>query len=309
MEIANAGNGRLAAKNRQISADGVRVWQATEADFSQILQLLKITSLHYKHVDWFDACDWLGSPGFVVSCDEDGAKGCLAITAEPKPAAWVRLAAVERRGMGYTRSFLQLAAMFDPVCDYLHKNGVSVVGWMAPTVWPDGWPEKLGFTEYERVITYQKPTFNIPNLRAVPNLMIRPAVLDDMPHLAKIEARAFAPIWRHSAKGLGVAMSQAFSFDVALLDGKLVGFQHSATNRGSAVHLARITVDPMVQNRGIGGQLLAHAIRGYQRRGAIHMTLNTESANVGAQRLYARFGYVANRRRFSLYTMELSTTQ
>ena len=306
MEIANDDNGRAGDFFRRKSADSVRVWQAREADFSLIDSLLRTAPWRHKHVDWFEPKSWLGSPDFVVSHASNGAKGCLAIVADPGPAAWVRLAALERQGFNRNQAFLQMATMVDEVCDYLQETGVSIIGWMAPIAWPNEWPERLGFIEREKIITYQKPTFKLPELRPVSGLQVRPATLDDMEALADIECKAFAPIWRHSARGLGIAMAHAFSFDVAELNGELVGFQHSAPGRGSAAHLARITVDPTVQGKGVGGHLLAHAINGYQRRGAINMTLNTESANINAQRLYTRFGYAPNGHEFPLYTMDLT---
>ena len=305
MEIANDGKRRADGFFRRTSADSVQVWQARESDFYLINSLLKSAPWRHKHVDWFEPKSWLGSPDFVVSHASNGARGCLAIVADPGPGAWVRLAALERQGFNRNQAFLQMATMVDEVCDYLQNTGVSIVGWMAPIAWPNEWPERLGFAEQEKIITYQKPTFTLPTLREVAGLIIRPAILDDMEGLAEIECRAYAPIWRHSARGLAIAMTHAFSFDVAELNGKLVGFQHSAPGRGPAAHLARITVDPAVQGQGVGGQLLAHAIQGYQRRGAINMTLNTESANINAQRLYSRFGYTPNGHEFPLYTMEL----
>ncbi|MFK7800266.1 MAG: GNAT family N-acetyltransferase [Anaerolineae bacterium] len=306
MEIANDKNGQASGFVNRNPAENVKVWQAREADFNVAETLLKTAPWRHKHVDWFETKSWLGSPGFVMSHSQDGSKGCLAIVADPGPGAWVRVAALERQSFNRKQSFLQMSAMVDQVCEYLIQNGVKIIGWMAPIAWPDGWPEKLGFTESERVITYQKPTFKIPPLNTIDGLHIRAATSEDMPHLAEIESRAFPPIWRHSATGLNRAMDQAFSFDVALINNKLVGFQHSATGRGAAAHLARITVDPAVQGRGVGGHLLAHAIKGYQRRGAIEMTLNTESANVNAQRLYKRFGYRPSGHQFPLYTMALA---
>ncbi|MFT5195070.1 MAG: ribosomal-protein-alanine N-acetyltransferase [Cellvibrionaceae bacterium] len=306
MEIANDENGKFSDSFNRNSANDIQVWQARESDFGAIKNMLESAPWRHKHVDWFESDNWLGSPSFIMSQSAGGANGCLAITAAPKPGAWVRLAALERHSFNRKQSFLQMASMVDAVCDHLHKDGVSIIGWMAPIAWPDEWPEKLGFSESEKIITYQKPTFALPSIKPVPSLRIRPGKAEDMVVLEEIESRAFFPLWRHSALGLTHAMAKAFSFDVALIGDSLVGFQHSAPGRGSAAHLARITVDPEFQGHGIGSQLLAHAIKDYQRRGAIDMTLNTESSNIKAQKLYARFGYASNGYRYPLYTMELT---
>lgn len=269
-------------------------------------QLLKSATWRYQHVDWFELDYWIDRPKFVISQSRDGYWGCLAAAADPMPGAWVRAVALERNSHNYKRSFLQLAELFDDVLDHLAAEGVEIVGWMAPVTWPADWPEKLGFQLKENIITYQKHTFALPALESVDGLLIRPCTIADTSTLEEIEARAFEPLWRHSAAGICQAMSKAFSLDVAILNGQIVGFQHSAHGRGAAVHLARITVDPSAQGKGIGSHLLAHAIRGYQRQGAINMTLNTESANVRAQSLYARFNYKPNEHSFPLYAIDLT---
>ena len=278
---------------------------AKTGDIPFLEQLLKTATWRYQHVDWFDIAHWIEKQKFIISQSQDGQWGCLAIAADPLPGAWVRVAALERNNVNYKRSFLQLSEMFDDVLDQLANEGVKIVGWMAPIAWPSDWPEKLGFRLKENIITYQTPTFALPHLEPVDGLLIRPATHADTDMLAEIEARTFEPLWRHSAAGLSQAITKAFSLDVAELNGQTVGFQHSARGRGAAVHLARITVDPSVQSKGIGSQLLAHAIRGYQKKGAINMTLNTESSNIRAQSLYTRFSYKPNEHSFPLYAIEL----
>lgn len=305
MEIANSDEIGFEANNLQILENGDRLWRARTADLTQIERLAESATWRHRHVDWFSIGFWLEQAEFVMSRSADGALGCLSISADPLPGAWLRVAALERNGFNSKKSFLQLAAMMDMVCDALSAQGVTEIGWMAPIAWPEQWPEKLGFRATEQIITYQKPTFKLPDLPTLANLEIRPGRPEDGFALASIEERAYPPLWRHSAEGAIAAMQKAFSFDVALIEGEVVGFQHSASNRGGAVHLARITVDPRFQGMGIGSHLLAHAIEQYQKFGILNMTLNTESANLGAQKLYERFGYKPNGHKFPMYTMQL----
>jgi ribosomal protein S18 acetylase RimI-like enzyme len=121
---------------------------------------------------------------------------------------------------------------------------------------------------------------------------IRPATTADVIRLAEIERAAFDPLWRHSQRGLLMAFREAISFDVAEVDGRIVGFQYSVGGQdGLSAHLVRLTVDPEVQGRGVGSGLLRAALSGYGRMGAERVTLNTQADNHASHRLYERFGF------------------
>ena len=126
----------------------------------------------------------------------------------------------------------------------------------------------------------------------------------DLEQLASLEKKAFNPLWRHSARGLGLARHQAFSFDVALLQGKIVGFQLSTPSE-YGVHLVRLTVDPDTHGLGIGSALLHHAFQQYHRRGKYRVTLNTQIDNEASQRLYRKFGFFASGQRFPVWLRRL----
>jgi ribosomal protein S18 acetylase RimI-like enzyme len=135
-------------------------------------------------------------------------------------------------------------------------------------------------------------------------LEIRPAKTSDLALLAEIESRAFEPLWRHSEWSLSLARQQAISFDVACFGETPVGFQFS-TPTLQGVHLSRITIDPMVQNRGVGSAMLAYALEGYAQKGVPIITLNTQLDNVVSQRLYEKFGFQRSSESFPVYSVSL----
>lgn len=309
MEIAN-----LWAQTAAVTTP-IRV--ATRADAAAITDLLRHAPYSHIHVDWHYPVDWLGSPGFVVQEDPQTATpdppltsrlfstrarllACLAVAADPPPAAWVRLAALEE----VLDPVGTLAAMLAEVVAYLRETAVTELAWMPIEDWPAAWLHELGFHTVNEIETYVKNAMTVPPVREVPGLVIRPVDAADLSTLAQIEAEAFVPLWRHSKVGLTLARRQAFSFDVAELNGQIVGFQFSTHGRSGA-HLARMTVAPAFQGSGIGSALLAHTIRHYQRRGLRQVTLNTQVDNLPSQRLYKRFGFHTNGERFPVWGVVL----
>jgi ribosomal protein S18 acetylase RimI-like enzyme len=157
--------------------------------------------------------------------------------------------------------------------------------------WPNQLLPQLGFKRVIDVVTLIKRDLEVPfHIRASEPVEIREVREDDLTTLERIEAAAFTPIWRYGAAGLNLARRQALSFDVALLEDKLVGYQVSTLSTYGA-HLARMTVDPAVQRQGVGTTLMLSAIQSYRRANVLNATLNTQMNNVASQRLYARFGY------------------
>jgi ribosomal protein S18 acetylase RimI-like enzyme len=122
--------------------------------------------------------------------------------------------------------------------------------------------------------------------------------------LEQIEARAFEPLWRHSVSTLRLAWQHTVSFDVAAVDGQVVGFQFSTPSETGA-HLARLTVHPSFQGKGIGSHLMAYALAGYRRQGLKAATLNTQADNDASQNLYKRFGFQPNGQKFPVWVVDL----
>ncbi|MGD2077438.1 MAG: GNAT family N-acetyltransferase [Chloroflexota bacterium] len=273
-------------------SDVCRVRQAVGDDAGEIGRLLGIAWLRHVHADWHLPVDWIGTPGFVLcelAHDERTMElvACLAVGADPPPAAWVRVAAVMRG----ESSLQQLREMLAVVLPWLQENQVSILGWLTESSWPSRWLRALGFTEVNRIITYSLD-LRATELTETIRPRIRPATVVDMARLADIEQLAFEPLWRHSRHGLLLAFRQAVSFDVAEIDDRIVGFQYSVAGADDvSVHLVRLTVTPEAQGRGIGSDLMRTAFLGYKRIGAARVTLNTQADNHASHHLYERFGF------------------
>ena len=272
-----------------------RVRAATRDDAATVQRLLRMGVYVHVHVDWRPPGEWLGGPGFVLHEDEAASArrrpghdpaviGCMAVAADPPPAAWVRVAAVES-----VADFAHAQAMFAAILADLDP-AVEEIAWFLTDYWPLHWLERLGFVPITNVLTYQKDGLDAPPFRAPAALRIRPLLMEDLPALAAIETAAFEPRWRHDAADLQRAWRHSISFDVALLGDQPVAFQFSTGGNGNA-HLARMTVLPAHQGAGIGAALLAYALDGYRRQNIRTATLNTQTENVASRRLYERFGF------------------
>jgi ribosomal protein S18 acetylase RimI-like enzyme len=277
---------------------------ATTADKTDIVELLRHAPFRHIHADWRLPVDWLGEDSFVVipktplpeKLESFTAKlfpqrsmlmGCLAATADPVPAAWVRAAALNY----IEQPEVALGKMLAHVEAYLVQTAVTELAWLVVDTWPLAWLANFDFQQVNEIETYLKQDLSLPALRPVPDLTIRPAELDDMPCLAQMETAAFDPLWRHSLNSLRLAINQTISFDVALWRGRLIGFQLSTAARRHGAHLSRLTVDPAVQGLGIGSALLAHAIEGYRQQGLQYVSLNTQIDNFPSLNLYRKFSF------------------
>jgi ribosomal protein S18 acetylase RimI-like enzyme len=310
MELAN-----LWARERG-SSGGIRV--ATKSDAGAILRLLNTAVHSHIHVDWYLPGDWIGSPGFVVVPKVENPTSssltaklfpprsditaCLAATADPLPAAWVRVAALEKaEGKAAEKT---LASMLAQVVPVLRHQEVTQLAWLAVEEWPRPILPQMGFIQGSCIETYVKEDRQLPDVTSVPGLTIRQVYSTDYEALASLEEASFAPLWRQSAGALAVARPQSLSFDVALLDGELVGYQLSAKAEAGA-HLVRLTVHPQKHGLGIGSALLKHAFAYYYRQGLYTVSLNTQVENDASQKLYLKFGFRPSQQRLPVWILDL----
>ncbi len=269
-----------------------RIRLAGKGDAAEISALISRATYRHLHADWHLPADWLDSPGFVL-CERigDGGKselfGCLAVGADPPPAAWVRVAAL-RTGAGAER---RLQEMMQATLPWLSESGISILGWLPEQLWPEQWLAAVGLHKANWIVTYGLDKFEErPRVDGWPT--IRQAATSDLSFLAAIEQTAFEPLWRYSAHGLLLGFRRSLSFEVAELDGRIVGFQYSVAGQdGVSAHLVRLTVAPEAQGRGVGSALMAGALHGYLQADLTRVTLNTQLDNHPSHRLYERFGF------------------
>lgn len=254
----------------------------------------------HVHAEWQLPVDWLGEPGFVVwdetttrsltfpPRDERILRACLALVADPLPSAWVRIAAAHDPTT-LVDTFLPLFAAVWPT---LLQQGVTELGWLVMEPPTELLLPHLGFSPLTELETYVKRDLHTPEPPANDHVMIRPLHPDDIEQVTKLDAAAYAPLWRYSAQALTLARPQSLTFTVALLEERIVGYLFSTPSdeRGGA-HLVRLTVSPQAQGQGVGRTLLNDFIRECRLRRLDYISLNTQIDNLTSQRLYHQYGF------------------
>ena len=142
------------------------------------------------------------------------------------------------------------------------------------------------------------------------DLEIRRATLDDAPAITQTHIRS----WRAACEGFVPAKAVAAFCDTrpqrwrdilsrkdhttnaVLLDGEIVGYFNFGPCRGDFVddryyHLYTIFLDPDVQRRGIGRQLMAYAEEQARANGKTAMVLKVYAKNESSRRFYEACGY------------------
>lgn len=79
---------------------------------------------------------------------------------------------------------------------------------------------------------------------------------------------------------------------IARVDGDIAGYvQFGPAERSESVEIRRLYVDPKLQGRGLGTDLLQRALDAPEVSAAGAVYIDTWEENVGARRLYERFGF------------------
>jgi ribosomal-protein-alanine N-acetyltransferase len=214
--------------------------------------------------------------------------GVLGVSAPLNRACWVRLAVVQDQA-DYSRV---LRALWADLVLELRSRYIQTVALLAMRDWILRYAVLLGFQYVEDVITLERAGAELPEPR-FNGLIIRPAELEDMNEMARVDNAAFAPPWQLSLDDLRQAYRISASCTVGFVNDRMVAYQLTTLYFDGA-HLARLAVSPEVQGLGVGGALLGDVLQRFFKRGVYTMTLNTQSSNQRSRHLYAMYGFEPN---------------
>jgi ribosomal protein S18 acetylase RimI-like enzyme len=159
----------------------------------------------------------------------------------------------------------------------------------------DAWLQPLlierGYAPDTTVVVYEKRGMDVPTT-GNPAARVRHAQAVDLPAVLAIDRACFDPQWHKDEGIIGPSLLESPFFIVAELEGAPAGYAFVTTHFGGRqVHLVRIAALPAYRGTGLGARLLAEVV-GYARSlGADSISLNTQTHNAAAQRLYERFGF------------------
>lgn len=206
---------------------------------------------------------------------------------------WLRCVALAR-GIEITAALDMLLTRLHTELRARHLQQVFYAGdesadtWLAPEL------ERFGYVPDTMVVVYEKHDLYIPSY-GTQEIYVRAARLSDLQDLVLLDSRCFESHWTMNETVFSAAILEPSFFVVAQVDTRAVGYAYATSHFGGRlVHLVRIAVDPAQRQKGIGARLLSEVITFARRQQADIVTLNTQSYNEQAQRLYRWFGFAPN---------------
>ena len=121
-------------------------------------------------------------------------------------------------------------------------------------------------------------------------LRIEPMGLGDLPAVHAIERASFFPPWPDEAYRNELQTNRLATYLVARLDDVVIGFAGLWLMVDEA-HVTTFAVDPAWRRRTVGERLLVALLDVAMARGAREATLEVRLSNMGARRLYEKYGF------------------
>jgi ribosomal-protein-alanine N-acetyltransferase len=192
-------------------------------------------------------------------------------------------------------------ALWGRAAEQLQGDGVRHAACLVSGNWQKRLLENSGFHETNTVIFFERSTRRIPRTSS-PEATLRPLLATDLERVTEVDHLAFGRLWRASRETLELALRQAADAAVAVIEGRVVGYQLTTLSALGA-HLARLAVEPAWQGRGLGSALVAGMLERLASRGATRITLNTQADNRASQELYRRLGFQQSGDRLPVYEL------
>ncbi|NTU75574.1 MAG: GNAT family N-acetyltransferase [Anaerolineaceae bacterium] len=273
---------------------------AERADRPAITALLNESARIHRHLDWRHPLDWLGKQPFVIWEINQQIVAALACTPDPENVAWIRLFTAAN----YLSPQRAWTTLF-PTCIETLKNDphLPTIAAVSLQSWFEDLLKRNGFFHRQDIIVLAWNGRMPPEKTRPANLVIRGIEFDDLPEIARVDRASFEDIWQHSDMGVEIAYYHAEYGTVAVLDGKIVGYQISTWSETSA-HLARLAVTPDVQRNSIGHHLVADLLRYFYEIKPDRITVNTQSDNMASQALYKTLNFELQNEFYPVYVLK-----
>lgn len=132
------------------------------------------------------------------------------------------------------------------------------------------------------------------------NVLIRAMTGHDLDEVVAIDQASFSLPWPPRSFAFEISDNPASRSWVAELDGHVVGILVLWLIVDEA-HIATIATHPDYRRRGIGEQLLVHALQSAKAEGVVRSFLEVRAGNMAAQELYRKYGFIEDGRRPRYY--------
>jgi [ribosomal protein S18]-alanine N-acetyltransferase len=126
------------------------------------------------------------------------------------------------------------------------------------------------------------------NLRAAPEVHIRPMMEIDLPEVAVIEQHSYAFPWSENI--FRDCLRVGYTCRALDLAGQIIGYGVMSLGAGEA-HILNVCVREQFRNVGFGRRLLEHLLERASAAGVAEAFLEVRPSNVSAIRLYQHLGF------------------
>lgn len=278
----------LFRRNLDISQAMTRI--SNKADIAPVTRLLRNGARRYYGFTSNELIALLTDSHAIVLESMGEIWGVAMVSNRQERATWIRCIALDK-GLEVATGMQMLLSSLHQA---LHKRGLDVIfyagdetadAWVIPAL------HQIGYIQDADVLVYETHAMDIPS-HGNQHVSIRPARSSDMHTIRDIDHACFEAQWTKDNETLETAFTLPGMFIVAELSKRLVGFAHATSHfEGRLIHLVRIAVEPSQQGQAIGIRLLAEVVRFAREQKANIITLNTQSYNERAQKLYRWFGF------------------
>lgn len=272
---------------------------AQPADYDALDDFLKKNLIIHRHLDWRQPLDWIGHLPFLVMEKDGVIQSVLICPSDIEGTYWIRLFAVT-----FTSPVESIfIALFARALEEINSisNGALIAS-IAYQLWMKNLLENNGWKICQEVVQlrWNRKVSGYLLSENPPGFQIREMVASDIPVVASIDQSCFDKLWQHSEDAIERAFDQAAFSTVAVLHGRIIGYQISTSLKNHA-HIARLAVLPEFQRQHIGQHLIGDVLEHFKRPWTREITVNTQKDNLKSLGLYHKLGFEATNDGFPIY--------
>jgi ribosomal protein S18 acetylase RimI-like enzyme len=251
-----------------------------------VLDFLKNQNRTHAHLDWRSPLEWLRrSPSLIL---HTGIKinGVLSLAPDPPHLHWVRFFSI-RQECKYSYVWKTL---FSSIMERYLFEADDLIAALCYQNWMETLLQTTGWQKAQKVIVLLWRGPLPPKMEKEKDIQIHKMKLDDLSRVSQIDDLSFTSFWKFSQTTITLAFEQSAYSTVAVMEGKIVGFQISTADLYRA-HLTRLAVLPDYRNRNIGANLVRNMLWHFSVPWIRQVTVNTQYDNQASIHLYQRTGF------------------
>ncbi|NPA30960.1 MAG: GNAT family N-acetyltransferase [Chloroflexi bacterium] len=263
----------------------------TPDDRWQLLDAIYTDPRTYYYPGWGSLPEWLAQGlGWGLMSD---AVLVAALVAVPETDTWAWLRLFTARAE--VPQDLAWRLLWRAAAPTLHAAGITHVAGLGGRTWVDRFFRQRGFQAETALRLLLWRAAPLPDAVTPPaGVRITRLASGEVEAATAVDRAAFGPAWRLRREIVQRACAQArLALAARASSGDLVGYA-LFTPSPQGAHLARLAVHPQWQGRGVGRALVAAGLlQLHAEDPGLWISVNTQSNNAPALRLYDRLGFVA----------------